>query len=265
MATDEPPAMQGEVVNEQALVVRGDDLTARHAALAIVDDRSFQLGADLSRELAVWIKAAEAYFATMREPAYRAWRAICDREKEAIGPKKTLKAALGDTLAGYEQALVVCRRLAEEAAQREREQLEGAERVRVAAEQARLRAEEEDRRLAQAAAAEAIGDHDTAARLLEEPIEVAPVVPRPVFQPPVTVAPAPKAEGISWSDHRTAAMKSMPDLLRAAAAGNAVAVACLAFDQVRANKIAVGLQLKDGELIAPGVVMVVKRTTVTRT
>jgi hypothetical protein len=102
-------------------------------------------------------------------------------------------------MAAYEAEQARIRRAAELAVQRERERLEAEERARVAVEERRLRQEEEDRRLAEASAAEAIGDTVRAEAIVSAPIVTAPVVPRPVFvaPPPVQVT---KAEGVSFRE-----------------------------------------------------------------
>lgn len=258
-------ALVGETTVEKAddtpLVRAGDALASEVNALVVQDDLTFQRAADLSRGLAGWIKTAEEFFLPMKSAAHKTWRAICDRETSVIGPKKALKATLGARMADYEQEQARLRQLAEAAAQRERERLEAEAQATAAAEEARLRKEAGDVRLAEAVAAEQAGDIETATRLLEAPVDVLPVIAAPVFVPPVQIA-APKAEGVSFSTTWSAELVSLPALVRAAAAGHQGAMACLTFDQVRANGLA--RSLKDTMAI-PGVKAVPKRGTATRT
>ena len=109
--------------------------------------------------------------------------------------------------------------------------------------------------------AEAAGDTQAAARLLNQPVQAPTVLPAPVFLPPVAVS-APQAEGISFSTTWSAELTSLRDLVRAAAGGHPGAMACVTFDQVRANGLA--RSLKDTMAI-PGVKAVPKRGTATRT
>lgn len=258
MALVDDPMMK---TDDAPLVRQGDSLAAEVHALIVADDATFQHAADLSRRLAGWIKVAEEFFSPMKSAAHKTWRAICDREASVIGPKKTLKATLGQRMADYEQAQARLRQQAEAAAQRERDRLEAEARAVAAAEQARLHAEAEECVLQDAIVAEAAGDTQAAARLLNQPVQAPTVLPAPVFLPPVAVS-APQAEGISFSTTWSAELVSLPALVKAAAGGHPGALACVTFDQVRANGLARSLK---ETMAIPGVKAVPKRGTATRT
>ena len=248
-------------VDEAPLVATGDALAHEVHALIVADDATFQHAADLSRRLAGWIRTAEDFFRPIRESAHRAWKVAVDREKSVVEPKKALKATLGQRMADYEQAQARLRQEAEAVAQRERERLEAEARAVAAAEQARLHAEAEERVLQDAIVAEAAGDTQAAARLLNQPVQAPTVLPAPVFLPPVAVS-APQAEGISFSTTWSAELVSLPALVKAAAGGHPGALACVTFDQVRANGLARSLK---ETMAIPGVKAVPKRGTATRT
>lgn len=248
-------------VDEAPLVATGDALAQEVNALMVVDDTTFQHAADLSRRLAGWIRTAEDFFRPIRESAHRTWKTAVEREKSVVEPKKALKATLGQRMADYEQAQARLRQEAEAAAQRERERLEADARATAAAEQARLHADAQERLLQDAIAAEAVGDTQAVTHLLEQPVETPTVVPVPVFVPPVAVS-IPQAAGISFGTTWSAELTSLRDLVRAAASGHAGALACLTFDQVRANGLARSLK---ETMAIPGVKAVPKRGTATRT
>jgi len=252
--------MELATMNDTALVQQGDSLAAEVQALVVTDDASFQRAADLSRNLAGWIKTAEEFFGPMKQSAHKTWRSICDREGAVINPKKALKQTLGERMAAFEQERERLRREAEEAARRDQERLEAEERARVEAENARLKKEAEDRVLEDAIAAEEAGDVQAATFLLDEPTFVPTVAPQPVFVAPVQVA-APAAKGISFTTTWSAQLVDLMALVKAAAGGNTVALSCLKFDDVRANALA--RSLKDN-LTVPGVKAVSKRSTATR-
>lgn len=98
----------------------------------------------------------------------------------------------------YETAQEAKRLEAERLARIERERLEAVTRAAAEATQKRLQAEEEDRQIAAAAAAEARGDLETAERIIAAPVVIPLVMPLPVVEPPsVLVAAPPKVEGIA--------------------------------------------------------------------
>jgi len=226
-----------------------------------VDDETFQRAAYLSRQLSGWIKTAEVFFFPMKDSAHKTWKAIVEREKSVVEPKKALKLTLGTRMAEYDQEQGLAR-LAEEArVLRERERLEREAQLAAEAMQRRLRADEEDRILQAAMVAEEQGDTASATALIDQPVVVPTVVPVPVFVPPVQME-APQAKGVSFSSVWSAELTSLTDLVKAAATGNQVAMSCLAFDQVRANGLA--RTLKAALTTVPGVKAVEKRITTSR-
>ena len=117
-----------------------------------------------------------------------------------LKPVQGAKRVLGDRMAAWDQEQARLRAAAAAAAQRELERLEQAARDQAAAEQRRITAEAETRRLAEAEAMEARGDQAAAVRLLEAPIAVPVVLPAPVFTPAPAPAAPPKVEGVSFRE-----------------------------------------------------------------
>lgn len=243
------------------LVRQGDTLAAEVDALRVVDDATFQRAAGLRVRLATWLKEAHAFFDPMCDSTYKAWKTTTERRKSVIEPRETGYRALGDRMGEYEQEQERLRQVAETAAQRERERLEAVALAEAEAEQARLTTEAEDAAIEAAIAAAEAGDTQAAERIVAAPVVVPTVQPAPVVVAPVQIA-APVAAGYSSHPTWSARLDSLPDLVRAAAAGNSVALSCLSFDQVRANGLARSLR---NNLKVPGVTAVEKRTTATRT
>lgn len=257
--------MEIATVNDAPLVQQGQNLAGEIERLQVVDDATFQRAGALSVQLATWLKAAHEFFDPICDTTHKAWKLALDRRKSVIEPRETLKTALGERMAKWNEEQNRLRAEAEAAAQRERERLEAEARAQAEAEAERLRRDAEDARLAEAVVAEADGDTETAERLVSAPIFVPPVYAMPVFVAPVQIA-KPQAPGISFGSTWSAKLTDMHALVKAAANGNATAISCLKFDEVRANGLARALKaaMKDGSSV-PGVTSVETRGTKTRT
>lgn len=246
------------------LVVQGDLLSVEMNALMVVDDESFQRAGRVRMRAARWLKDAHAFFDPMSAAIWAAFKLSKDRGTSVIEPREAAYKALGDRMGVYDQDVERQRQAAEAAAQRERERLEAEAAAEAAARQVRLRKEADDARMAEAVAAAEAGDVETAERLIEAPVYVPTVIPAAVFVPPVQVQVAkPKAKGTSFSSKWTAEFLSIPDLVRAAAGGNAIAMACLMGDQTRADGFA--RSMRTGLNSIPGIRAVDRRTATTRT
>ncbi|MGH7311366.1 MAG: hypothetical protein ACREK6_22000 [Candidatus Rokuibacteriota bacterium] len=172
-------------------------LTAQE--LAVVDDDTFTRAGETLKTIKLYLKRVEEVFGPIVTTAHTAWKTALEQRKGVEQYAVTAERTIKDRMAAYEQAQERLRREAAEAALREQERLEAEERARVAAETARLQRVEEDRRIAEAAAAEQAGDGARAAALLEAPVVVPAVAPRPVFVPPPPM-PKPEVAGISFRD-----------------------------------------------------------------
>lgn len=183
----------------QDLAQEGTALVQTASVIQVVDEVSFGRAGEMLKTVKLYLRRVAEVFDPIVEAAHRAHKTAVEQRKGVEQYAVTAERMLKERMSVYEQEQARLRRAAEEAARREQERLEAEERARVAVEEARLRAEAEDKRLAEAVAAEQAGDAVRARALVEEPIVVAPVAPRPVFVPPTPMA-RPKVEGVSFRD-----------------------------------------------------------------
>lgn len=235
-------------------------IMARIPLIAIRDAESFALAVEDRAE----IKRRLARIADVMDPicdtTHKAWKTALGQREALRGPFVEADKAYSRAMGIYEQEQERQRRETEERAQRERQRLEADECARVEAEQRRLTKEVEDRRLAEAVAAEARGDTDTAERLIEAPIPVPMVAPRPVFVPVVPAPARPAAAGVSFRDNWTAVVDDLPALVKAVADGKA-AITLLQPNQTALNGVARSLK---AALAIPGVRAVNERIAAQR-
>ena len=233
---------------------------ARIPLIAIRDAETFALSVEDRGE----IKRRLGRIAEVMDPicaaAHTTWKTAVGKRDALRAPYLEADKAYARAMGAWEQEQQRQRRLAEEGARRERERLEGEERARVAAEEARLRKEAEDQRLTQAAAAEAQGDSETAERLLEAPVEVPVVVPRPVFVPMAPVAEAPKATGVAFRDNWSAEVVDLMALVTAVAS-RTVPITVLLPNMPALNGMARALK---GAMAVPGVRAISERIAAQR-
>lgn len=183
------------IVEEKAL-----SLPDQAKAIRIADQGTFERAA----EFLLGVKALRREIDETFDPVIKKSH---EAHKEAVAAKKKVEAPVADAeaivkrgMGTYQLEQERVAREAAEVARKERERLEAEARAREGAERKRLEREAEDRRLAEASEAEARGDAETAARLLDAPLEPVFVAPAaPVFMPP----PAPetaKVEGVSFRE-----------------------------------------------------------------
>jgi hypothetical protein len=160
-----------ESVEVQAVVTEALTWPDRARACAVVDSPSCVLAADTLKG----IKALRARIAETFDPhitrAHQAHKALVAEKSAAEAPLTEAEGIIKRALAVYEQ---------------EQQRIARAESDRLAA---IARQQEIDRKIAEAVAAEAAGDDETAAVIMDEPIIVAPVVVAPT---------TPKVAGISY-------------------------------------------------------------------
>ena len=176
----------------------GSSLSREIASLVVIDQESFDLAAGYRKAISDYLKRVDA----LCDPAIRAANVAADAARAL---KKTLQApgldgkkVLDALLTTWEQEQRRLTRLAQAAADRERQQAE------------------EETRLRWAVEAEAAGDGAKAQRILE-----APHPPEIVLSPPASVAPPPKAEGLRFSTHWKAEVVDLRKLVQAVAEGQA--------------------------------------------
>ena len=196
--------------------------TDRARALRVVDEVSFlQAGEWLKGIKALRTRVAEAFDPIVTK-AHAAHKEAVSQRRTADEPlveaERVLKQSIGIYTAERE------RQAREEARQREAE----------------LRRREEDDRVAEAAALEQAGEVEEATALIEQPVVVAPVIPRPAVL---------KMRGISQREVWRAEVTNLQALVQAAAADEQW-LALLKVDQVVLNGLARSLK---GALKIPGV------------
>ena len=167
------PAPAPDQEREQALERQGRELIGAAEAIRITDDATYVGATDFLLQLKSSQRSIVEFFAGMKSASYAAWRVICGKET--------------NLLAGPEEAeRITKRKLSDWRADQQR---------RAAEEEARLQAEarkrDDDRRQAEALAAEAAGDHQAAEEIINEP-----AVELPVYVSP----PVPKLRGISYRE-----------------------------------------------------------------
>jgi hypothetical protein len=187
---------------EMHLSEQGSALVREAQGLQIVDDASFQRGAELFRTAKAFIARVDEVMDPIRESAHKTWKTAVDKQKQLKAPAEQVVAIFGGAdgrLSTYEQEVEQRRQDAEAIARAERVRLEAEALLAAQTEEARLRAEAETALLEAAAQAEAAGDLARAARIIETPVIAPRVTPTPVFTPPLAVA-RPQAAGVSFRD-----------------------------------------------------------------
>ena len=170
-----PKGDTGLTPKEEELGVEVTEIEVRAQAVTINSDQGYEAAGEFGVMLKK--KAAEVteFFKPLKDSAYKAHKAICDREKEMLTPlrnaEKTLKKTMGDYAMEQERK----RREAEEAARRAAE-------------------EESRRKLEEAALLEKAGDKAGAEAAFQD-AEINEDVSRMVC----VAGDAPKAKGISTS------------------------------------------------------------------
>jgi hypothetical protein len=169
--------MSPQLIEQEHAIEQGALATARQArTLQIRTEAEYNTAVSVVREIANRIKTVTDFFADPKKKAHDAWKSICAKEKEVLGPLDEAKAKLSRQIGAY---------------QAERERVRQEEERKLREEAAR---EAEEVALAEAAELEALGETEMAQAVLEEATQA----PAPV----VVVAPAaPKAKGIASRDN----------------------------------------------------------------
>ena len=223
-----------------AMVLQREGLTLleRARALVVVDDTTFRQADELDRLGKDGERRIKEFMDPICDAANRAHKEATSRRAKLLEIPGEVRRLARAGITTYEQEQARLAQEAAAAAERERQRLEAEARVQAEREQARLRKEAEDRRLEEAAAAEAAGDVETATKLIEAPVEVPTVEAAPVFMPPAPVFAPPEIQGRSFRSQWKAQCVDLKLVVRAAAAGNQTALACLMWNDVAANGLA---------------------------
>ena len=164
-----------EPVDEQQLTQEVTDIEFRAESFVIQTPEDYEAAGEFGKLLKRKAAEVTGFFKPMKDSAYQAHKAVCDREKAMLTPlknaEKIVKKTMGDCLMEQERI----RREAEEAARRAAE-------------------EERERKLKEAMALEAAGDKEGAEAAVEEAVVMDEAtgysVPAPV---------KPKVSGVSTS------------------------------------------------------------------
>jgi len=168
-------AVPGQPVDmEQHAVTLATELAQLAAVLRVVDAGSAEKAAALLREIVGRRKAAAEWFQPMKESTHRAWKSVCEREREVLAKFAGPESVTRGKLTAYQAEAERVRRAA----------------VAAAAQAAREEAERQ--RIANAEAAMDEGDLDEAEAILDAP-------PPLVVVPTVQAEPAPELDGVSFS------------------------------------------------------------------
>lgn len=161
---------------EQEIQQDGTALVERSSAITVTDSASYEMAAEFLKLLKGYRKRVADMFGTLVKAAHTAW-------KEAVATRKRFDQPANEAEYTVKNRMIAWRQEEQEKVRREQ-----------AAREAELRRKAEEARIAEAEAIQAAGDAQQAEAILDQPIQVAPVAPRPV---------APKISGVSirkkWS------------------------------------------------------------------
>lgn len=162
-------------LDEQQLTQQVTDIEFQAESLVILTDEDYAAAGEFGKLLKEKAAVVVSFFKPMKDSAYQAHRAVCDREKAMLAPLKNAEAAIKKTMGNY---LI----------EQERKRKEAEEAARRAAE------EERERKLREATALEEAGDKDAAEVAMAEA-----VVMDEAASYSVPAACKPKVSGVSTS------------------------------------------------------------------
>ncbi len=164
-----------EPVDEQQLTQEVTDIELRAESFVIQTPEDYEAASEFGKLLKQKAAEVTGFFKPMKDSAYQAHKAVCDREKAMLTPLKNAEKIVKKTMGDYLMEQERIRREAEEAARRAAE-------------------EERERKLKEAMALEAAGDKEGAEAAVEEAVVMDEAtgysVPAPV---------KPKVSGVSTS------------------------------------------------------------------
>lgn len=140
-----------ETVDEQQLTAQVTDIEFRAESMLIQNDEDYAAAGEFGIMLKKKAAEVTAFFKPMKDSAYQAHKAVCDREKTMLAPLKNAESIVKRSMSAYHAEQERKRREAEEAARRAAEA-------------------ERERLLAEAAARDAAGDAAGAEEALEDAV-----------------------------------------------------------------------------------------------
>lgn len=146
VAKIETPA---ELVREEELQQSNSLVERRAKELKILTNEDYEKAAEFGQKIKIQAKVVTDFFKPMKDSAYKAHKAVCDREKAMLKPLQEAERILKGSIAAYQK-------------EQERKKRELEERMRLEAEA------ERDKKLSEAAAAEEAGNLAEAEMALAE-------------------------------------------------------------------------------------------------
>ena len=164
-----------EPVDEQQLTQEVTDIEFRAESFVIQTPEDYEAAGEFGKLLKRKAAEVTGFFKPMKDSAYQAHKAVCDREKAMLTPLKNAEKIVKKTIGDYLMEQERIRREAEEAARRAAE-------------------EERERKLKEAMALEAAGDKEGAEAAVEEAVVMDEATG---YSVPASVKP--KVSGVSTS------------------------------------------------------------------
>ncbi len=164
-----------EPVDEQQLTQEVTDIEFRAESFVIQTPEDYEAAGEFGKLLKRKAAEVTGFFKPMKDSAYQAHKAVCDREKAMLTPLKNAEKIVKKTMGDYLMEQERIRREAEEAARRAAE-------------------EERERKLKEAMALEADGDKEGAEAAVEEAVVMDEATG---YSVPASVKP--KVSGVSTS------------------------------------------------------------------
>ncbi len=167
---------QAEIVDEQQLSHDVTDIEFQAESLVIQTDEDYAFAGEFGKMLKKKASQVTTFFKPMKDSAYQAHKAVCDREKAMLTPLRNAEKIIKQAISAYDEEQKRKRREAEEAA-------------RQAAEA------ERERKMREASELEAAGDNEGAEAAFEE----AAIMDDAASYAVVPATAAPKVSGVSTS------------------------------------------------------------------
>lgn len=167
---------QAEIVDEQQLSRDVTDIEFQAESLVIQTDEDYAFAGEFGKMLKKKASQVTMFFKPMKDSAYQAHKAVCDREKAMLTPLRNAEKIIKQAINIYDAEQKRKRREAEEAARRAAEA-------------------ERERKMREASELEAAGDNEGAEAAFEE----AAIMDDAASYAVVPATAAPKVSGVSTS------------------------------------------------------------------
>lgn len=167
---------QTEIVDEQQLTRDVTDIEFKAESLVIQSDADYATAGEFGKMLKKKASQVTTFFKPMKDSAYQAHKAVCDREKAMLAPLRNAEKTVKQAMSAY-------------VAEQERKRREAEEAARWAAEA------ERERKIQEASELEAAGDKEGAEAAFEE----AAIMDDAASYAVVPAAATPKVAGVSTS------------------------------------------------------------------